>query len=277
MTTTSSEQIREAWDALAPRFDEFTTTEWTLPFGEELLDRIDLHPGAAFLDVACGSGALAVPAARRGAHVVAVDIAPAMIELLRARAEAAGVSDVDGLVMDGEALELPADTFDISASLNGVSLFPDVRAGLREVARVTKPGGRVLIAAFGALRDAEFLAVFLGALRASVPGFAPPPMDPPPLPFQLADPARLHSELVDAGLADVHVDPVTWERTFPSAERFWDVVTASNPIAAQLTRGLSDAQRTEVKQVLDGMFREKSGGRPEAVISTGMNIGTGTA
>ena len=75
-TPPATEQIRGAWDALAPRFDRFTMTEWTLPFGEQVLRRVDLRPGDRFLDVACGSGLLAIPAARRGVDVVAVDIAP---------------------------------------------------------------------------------------------------------------------------------------------------------------------------------------------------------
>ena len=87
--TPTTDQIRSAWDALAPRFDKFITPEWTLPFGERVLRRVDLRPGVS-LDVACGSGALAIPAARRGADVVAVDIAR-MIERLRARASAEGL------------------------------------------------------------------------------------------------------------------------------------------------------------------------------------------
>jgi hypothetical protein len=64
--------------------------------------------------------------------------------------------------------------------------------------------------------------------------------------------------------------------THASADRFWDVVTSGNPIMVQLTRGLTNAQRTEVRRVLDGMFRERSGGAPNAVIHTEMNIGIGT-
>src|SRR5918996_6294112 len=97
--TPTTEQIRSAWDALSPRFDRFTTTEWTLPFGEQVLGQVDLRPGVRFLDVACGSGALAIPAARRGAHVVAVDIAPTMIDRLRARASSEGLSTIEGRVM----------------------------------------------------------------------------------------------------------------------------------------------------------------------------------
>jgi ubiquinone/menaquinone biosynthesis C-methylase UbiE len=269
------EQIRDAWDALAPRFDQFNTSELAMPFGEHVLRRVELRPGSRFLDVACGAGALAIPAARRGADVVAVDIAPAMIERLRARASSEELSTIEARVMNGEALELPDDTFDVSASQNGVSLFPNLAGGLSEIVRVTKPGGLVLIVAFGAPQKAEFLTIFLSALKACIPGFTPLQMDPPPLPFQLADRGRFHQELTGAGLTDVHVDTVTWEMTFASAGRFWDVVT-SNPIAVQLTRDLTSEQRAAVQQVLDGILRERSGGEPKAVISTAMNIGTGT-
>lgn len=275
--TPTTEQVRGAWDALAPRFDAFTTAGWTLPFGEQVLRRVDLGPGTRFLDVACGTGALALPAARRGADVVAVDIAPTMIALLRDRADAEGLSRVDGRVMAGETLDLPDASFDVSASLNGVSLFPDVARGLAEMARVTRPGGRVLVAAFGAPARAEFLTVLLDAMQAVVPGFALLTMDPPPRPFQLADPARLRQELAHCGLGDVHVETVAWDMVHSSASRYWDAVTSSHPIAAQLTRDLSGDQRSEVVRVLDGMFRERSGGAPGAVLRTEMNVGIATA
>lgn len=270
----TTDQVRDVWNALAPRFDRFATPEWSMPFGEQALHRIDLRPGIRFLDVACGSGALAIPAARRGADVMAVDIAPAMIEQLTARARAEGVSNLEGRVMNGEALELPDDTFDVAASQNGVSLLPDLQRGLREIVRVTKPGGRVLIVAFGPPQKAECLRFLLGALKASIPGFTPRPMDAPP--FRLASPSTFRQQLADAGLTDVHVETVTWATAFTSASHFWNVVTSGHPIAVQLSAGMTNQQRTEVQQVLDGMFRERSGGRPGVVLRTEMNIGTGT-
>lgn len=276
MTTHSptTDQIRTEWDGIAPRFDGFVTPA-SMGFGAQLLRRVDVRPGVRFLDVAAGSGALSIPAARLGAEVVAIDIAPGMIERLNARAQVERLANLDALVMDGQALEFPDDTFDVSASLNGVSVFPDFHRGLREMVRVTRREGLLLIATFGAPQKAEFLRFFMGALQASVPDFTPLPLDPPPLPFQVADPNRLHAELVDAGLVEVQVDAVTWDMHFDSARHFWDVVTSSNPIGARLVAGLTAEQRTAAQRVLDGMLRERAGGAPGAVLHVEMNVGIG--
>jgi ubiquinone/menaquinone biosynthesis C-methylase UbiE len=88
-----------------------------------------------FLDVAAGSGALSIPAARLGTQVLSVDFAPVMVERLNARAREEGLSGLEAYVMDGHALELEDGTFDISGSQNGVSLFPDLRRGCVRWAR----------------------------------------------------------------------------------------------------------------------------------------------
>lgn len=275
MTTHTSAAQWQEWDAIAPGFDRYVTPE-SSRFGERVLDVVDAGPGVRLLDIAAGSGAVALPAARRGADVVATDLAPRMVERLEARARAEKLSNLTALVMDGTALELSDDRFDITISLNGVSLFPDLVGGLAEMVRVTKPGGQVLVATFGAPRRVEFLGYFMAALQATIADFAPLPMDPPPLPFQVAEPSELHRRLVTAGLAQVHVETVTWKMHFASGAHFWDVVTSSNPIGAALTANLSSDQAHAAQQVLDGMLRERSVCQRGAVLDAEMNIGIGT-
>lgn len=267
-------QTRAAWDALAARFDDYVTPQ-TITFGQKLLADLDVGPGTRLLDVAVGSGALAIPAARRGAQVVAVDIAPTMIERLTARAAAEGLPNLTALVMDGHALDLPDGAFDVAVSLNGVSLFPDIDRGLAEVVRVTSPGGRVAIAAFGPMPRAEFVGFFMSALQTAVPGLPPSPGGPPPLPFQVSDPAKLREKLVRAGLTDVRVHSPTWDWHFASVAAYWESVTASNPLALQLVAQLTEQQREDALRVLDGMLRERSDGEPGATLHNTMTIGIG--
>jgi ubiquinone/menaquinone biosynthesis C-methylase UbiE len=275
MATQEQEQTRNSWNNIAANYDAFVTPK-NIVLAEDALRLAGLRPGMRFLDVAAGSGALSIPAARLGAQVLSVDFAPVMIERLNARAREEGLSGLEAYVMDGHALDLEDGTFDISGSQNGVSLFPDLPQGLREMVRVTKPGGRVLIVAFGSLRKAEFLGFFLGAIQAVAPGFTGLPMDPPPLPFQLADPEKLGQQMVNAGLTDVRVKTTIWHMEFQTGIEMWDVVTNSNPIGSMLVANLTDEHRTAAQQALDGMLRERSGGTGRAVLTNEVNVAIGT-
>lgn len=275
MTTRELDQVRQAWDQIAAGYDQFVTPtgDWALP--EDVLRRVGLKPGMRFLDVASGSGALSIPAARLGAEVAAVDLSPVMIERLMARADGEGLTNVEGRVMDGHDLALEDDTFDVSGSQFGVMLFPDLPRGLREMVRVTKPGGRVLIVAYGPPPTVEFLGFFLGAMQAVVPGFEGLPADPPPLPFQVADPEVLRERMAEAGLRDIEIEGGTEVLHFTSGTHMWDWVTNSNPIGAGLVADLTEEQKKEVQEVLDRMLRERSGGRRGAALNAQVNIGIG--
>lgn len=277
MQAPTLDDIRAGWDRIAPGFDRHDTPH-SMKLGEQALDLIEIREGTRFLDVGAGTGALTIPAARRGARVTAIDIAPTMIELLCARAKDDGLDNVEGRVMDGSDLDFPADAFDVSASINGVSLFPDMDGGLAEMVRVTGPGGRVGVVAFGPPQQAEWITYVIAALTAAVPDFAGFPMDPPPLPFQVADPEEMARRLVRAGLEDVRVEHLTWEvRTGPEhpAQDLWDAFTHSNPIGAQMVAALSPEQEHEVKRVLAGMLRERSEDDGTTPLTTAINVGLG--
>ena len=201
MTTGEQEQTRVAWDAIATGYDEFVTPSH-IDLGADALHRAGLRAGMLFLDVAAGSGALSIPAARLGAQVLSVDISPTMVERLQARARNERLN-LETRTMDGQALALENDTFDMAGSQFGVMLFPDMPRGIRELARVTKPGGTVVLVAYGSPQKIEFFNFFIRAIQAVVPGFTGPPMDPLPLPFQLQDPEKLRTEFAAAGLKEI--------------------------------------------------------------------------
>lgn len=266
----------EAWDAIAADYDRFVAPG-EASFAHAGLRLAGLEPGERFLDVAAGPGGLSLPAARLGAEVLATDWSPAMIARFEMRVREEGLADAHGKVMDAHALELDDDTFDVAGSQFGVMLVPDQPRALREMVRVTKPGGRVLVIAYGAPADFEALQFFLAALHTVAPDFEGLPDDPPPLEFQVSDPEVLRQRLTDAGLRDVTVDTTHHERVeFASADELWNWMLGSNPIAGMIVGDLTDEQRTTLRQVLDGMLRERSGGHGPAVLTAPLNIGVGT-
>ena len=272
---TRQQQTQDAWDTIAAGYDEFVTPTHS-PVSEAALDTAGLQQGMRFLDVAAGTGALSLPAARLGADVVATDISPEMVERLEARAKEEGFSNVETWVMDGHALELEDDTFDVSGSQYGVMLFPDLPRALGEMVRVTKPGGCVFIVVFGNPKEVEFLGFFMRAMHAVSPDFEGLPLDPTPLPFQVSDPQKLRQRLQEAGLKEVHVETVTEELEFDSGHQLWDWVMNSNPIAGALVADTTEEQRIAAQTVLDRMLRKRAGESGPAVLTQPVHIGIGT-
>jgi ubiquinone/menaquinone biosynthesis C-methylase UbiE len=276
MNTPEQQETGAAWDKVAAGYDAFVTPTY-FDLGTAALRRAGLRPGMRLLDVAAGSGAVSLSAARLGAKVTSVDISSVMVERLEARARAEGL-DLEARVMDGHALDLEDDSFDIVASEFGVMLFPDLPRGLREMARVTKPGGRTVVVAFGAPAKIEFFTFFIRAVQAAVPGFTGPPMDPLPLPFQVQDPEKLRREMVKAGLKDVRVEETSKEMKYQSGRQLWDWVTNSNPIVGTILGqlNLTPAQIAVVQDAMDDLICERAAGSGTAVLISPINIGIGT-
>jgi ubiquinone/menaquinone biosynthesis C-methylase UbiE len=275
--TTSNEHAAppEAWDAIAEGYDRYVAPQ-EVDLANEALRLVGLRPGEQFLDIAAGTGGLSLPAARLGAAVFATDWSRAMIDRFEARVRAEGLSNAQGRLMDCHALDIPDNRFDVTGSQFGVMLVPDQPRALREMVRVTKPGGRVFVTAYGSPSELEFLEFFIGALTAVAPEFPGVPEDPPPLEFQVADPEVLRQRLVDAGLKAVRLQRTAERPAFGSGQQMWDWVLNGNPIVGVLVGELSEEQRAQLRQVLDGMLRERAGSSGQAVLSNAVNIGIGT-
>jgi SAM-dependent methyltransferase len=128
------------WERVAPHL---------APVHEQLARVLEPRPGLRWLDVATGTGALALIAARRGADVTGVDLAPKLVETARRLAAEEGL-DVRFEVGDAEALPVEDASFAAVSSAMGLVFAPDHAAVARELARVCRPGGRI---AFSAWRE----------------------------------------------------------------------------------------------------------------------------
>src|SRR5215208_5325881 len=111
---------------------------------EHLLRAVEARPGDRWLDVATGTGEIAIPAAKRGAAVTGQDLAPQLVATARARAREDGVK-VAFEVGDAERLPYRDASFDIVSSSFGVMFAPDQRAAAAELARVSRPGATLAL------------------------------------------------------------------------------------------------------------------------------------
>jgi SAM-dependent methyltransferase len=140
----------------------------------DLLERIGVAPGEDVLDVATGTGNLALKAAAAGAQVVGVDLTPELFETARRRAaeHAVAVEWVEG---DAERLPFEDESFDVVLSAFGVQFAPRHEIVAQELARVCRPGGRIGLVSWTPEGQIGELFKILGAYMPAPPDYASPP------------------------------------------------------------------------------------------------------
>jgi SAM-dependent methyltransferase len=175
---------REGWSAFTP-VEVFTT----IP-AAKLVKFAEVAEGGRVLDVGCGTGVVAVTAARRGAKVCGLDLTPTLIERARHNASVAGV-DVDFVEGDAEALPYPDASFDFVLSQFGHMFAPRPAVALREMLRVLKVGGRI---AFSSWPPEHFTGQMFTFIARYLPP-PPPGVDPPPPPALWGDPNVVRERL----------------------------------------------------------------------------------
>ncbi len=153
---TESAELSEAKRRTANHFDLISDGYDGLRFVRRVADRfLELaapRSGERILDVATGTGLIAIPVARAVAPegaVIGVDIARDMLEQARRKAAAAGVTNIEFREGDAERLDFPDGGFDGVLCSLAIFFLPDMLGALREWRRVLRPGGRVLFSAFG--------------------------------------------------------------------------------------------------------------------------------
>lgn len=209
---------------------------------ELVAERASPRPGERLLDIGSGTGAVAFRAARAGADVTGVDLAPTLVETARRLAEEEGL-EVRLDVGDAERLPYGDGAFDVVTSSVGAMFAPDHEAVARELARVTRPDGRLVFTAWrpdGGIGD---------VFRLMAP-FQPPPPPGAGNPFEWGREEYTESLLGDAFELrfEEHDSPYTPE----SGEEAWEVFsTAYGP-----TKTLADSLEPERREELHRAFVE---------------------
>ena len=187
-----AELIAPGWERWRARIEEVTA-----PVREWMVSELAPRPGGTVLELAAGAGETGFDAAailgERG-RLISTDFAPAMVQAARRRGAELGLGNVDYRVMDAEQIELDGDSVDGVICRFGYMLMEDVAAALAETRRVLRPGGRLVLAVWGAPERNPWATIGFGLLVEH--GHMPPPESTGgPNPFAMA------SQDGDAGAA----------------------------------------------------------------------------
>lgn len=179
--------------------------------GDEFVAALGITPTMSLLDLGCGDGTTAIPAAERGATVLGVDIAANLVAAGRRHAEALGLGNLR--FEQGDACDLSGlsgGAFDLTVTVFGAMFAPDPYAVASELVRVTRPGGRIVMGNW-IPGDPTLVAQILriGAQ------YAPPPVGVPS-PMQWGQPDEVRARFAAAGVPDaaVRCEPATWTFRF---------------------------------------------------------------
>ncbi len=203
----------EAWHRWGP-----TIETWLGDATERMLDAAGVTTGSRVLDVAAGAGGQTLLAARRAGasgHVLATDISPEILSYAAKAAADANLPTVGTHEVDGEKLDVEAESFDAVISRVGLIYFPDQQAALAGMRAALRPGGRVSAVVYSTADRNGFFAVPVGIIRRRAE--LPPPAPGQPGPFSLGSPGVAEETLARAGFRDITVDVVPSPLRLPSA------------------------------------------------------------
>ncbi len=214
----------------------------------EFVDRLDVPKGASLLDVACGSGQVALVAAQRGARVTGVDIASNLIEAARGRAVAAGI-DARFDEGDAENLPYPDASFDVVTTLYGAMFAPRPERVAAELVRVCRPGGRIAMGNWTA-------EGFIGSMFKTFARFLMAPNMPAPV---LWGDERVVRERFGDAVSDLRLSRVMYRFDYPFGPP--DVVEFFRQNYGPTTRAfasLGDAERAALRSELVQLWSSRN-------------------
>jgi SAM-dependent methyltransferase len=223
-------------------------TETLADAHDVVVGRLAAQPGERWLDLATGTGAVARKAALAGAQVTGIDLAPDLIETAKREAEEAGL-DIDFRVGDCENLEeIETGSFDIVSSTCGVMFAPNHEATASELARVTRPGGRLAMVNWTPEGG-------VGELFQIMKPFQPPPPEGLRSPFEWGKRDRVEELL--GGAFDLNIEEHVSTITVPSGEDYWQLFVTSYGPTKTLAESLDGERREELHRSWVDFFEGK--------------------
>ena len=213
------------YDAAADHFDDAPLAFWER-IGRRTVERFTPPTGARILDVGCGTGASALPAAQAvgpSGFVTGVDLSARLLDRARKKAKARGVSNVEFRLADMTSLEYPDDHFDAVVSVFSIFFVPDMEGLVRELWRMVRPAGKLAVTTWGPRIFEPAYARWQTAIKQERPDLynAFNPWD------RITDTEAVRRMLHDGGAKNVEVTAEDGVQMLRSAEDWWIIALGS--------------------------------------------------
>ena len=234
--------------------------------GEALVESLGIAAGMQILDLGCGDGTTALPAARLGANVLGVDIAANLVAAGNARARAAGLDNLRFQQGDASRLEgLADDRFDLAVSIFGAMFAPRPFEVAQEMVRVTRPGGRIVMGNW-IPGDPTLVAQILKISAA----YTPPPPEGFVSPVTWGVEANVRERFEAAGIkpGDISCERATYDFRHPGApaELLGLFRHYYGPTMNAFDAASKDGRADDLHKELVALFDSQNQGGPDATV-----------
>jgi len=222
-----------------------------------MIDLLDPAPGQRILDLAAGPGETGfkvLPLIQPGGELLSTDAAPEMVEVARRRAATLGLEGIEFAVEDAANLTLPDASVDGIICRFGLMLVPDMQSAAAEIARVLRPGGRVVLAVWASSQVNPWITA--GGRAALDLGFTDPPDADAPGPFRLGDPVRLRSVVEGGGLEIDVIEEVVVDWEAESAEAWWNATRDTSRMLSTLLERLTPLEAAALRERAQELLQE---------------------
>ena len=249
MTLESEDEMKQAWEIGS--YSEFAKSY--LPMAGRLVEATAVDSGDRILDVGCGTGNVAITAARHGAQVTGLDITPTMLERAKTNAEIAGVDEIAW--HEGNAVDLPfgENTFDVVLSNLGHMYADPAASAASELVRVTKPGGQI---GFTSWTPTSLFPIIAGLVLTYLPPRAHPEFSEPP--FTWGD-QNMVEQWLDGSVENLSFTTETLEYPTLSPGHFWQEQTEQSGLFITFLDEIEERSdlRAEVIETVEPYFNSR--------------------
>lgn len=270
------EQQKNTWNKYATgwrKWDEILMSTMR-PIGDSLINSLNLKGNEHVLDVASGTGepGLALSTLLPDGRVTGSDLSENMVEIANVHAQERGITNYQSQQCDATKMSFEDNSFDHVISRFGIMFFPDIEAGLHEMARVLKPGGKLSVAVWGPPELNPFITMM--AMTVAERLNLPKPMPDRPGIFRCAQPGLTSQLLNNVGLAEVKEFGLSGEATFESPEIYWDIFA---DVAGPIMEALSNEPQDIIYEVRQAVIKKAEDTLRDGKVYTAWeaNIATG--